>query len=159
MFEQMPKNPFVVGKYVGEHYFCDRKEETAFLTKQMENGRNVALISPRRLGKSDLIHHFFNQPDINERYYLFFVDVYATTSLSEFVYKLGKEIYEQLKPKTTVWKERFFQMVTSLRMGFKLDAVTGAPTFDPAVVDIITQQYSGYRIYDFFFSEWLATVY
>ena len=74
----------------------------------MENGRNVAIISPRRMGKSGLIQHFFNQPDIRDQYYLFFVDIYATTSLSEFVYTLGKEIYEQLKSRTTVWKERFF---------------------------------------------------
>ena len=27
-------NPFVVGKYISEAYFCDREEETAFLKKQ-----------------------------------------------------------------------------------------------------------------------------
>jgi hypothetical protein len=37
------------------------------------------------------------------------VDIYATTSLGEFVYTLGKEIYEQLKPQTTAWKEKFFR--------------------------------------------------
>lgn len=39
-------NPFVVGKYVSDKYFCDREKETEFLIKQVENGRNVALISP-----------------------------------------------------------------------------------------------------------------
>jgi hypothetical protein len=43
-------NPFVIGRYVSEEYFCDRDEETAFLKKQVENGRDVALISPRRIG-------------------------------------------------------------------------------------------------------------
>lgn len=46
-------NPFVVGRYVSDKYFCDREGETSFLIKQIENGRNVALISPRRLGKTD----------------------------------------------------------------------------------------------------------
>lgn len=136
MPELISCNPFVVGRYVSEQYFCDRKEETAFLLKQIQNGRNVALIAPRRIGKSDLIHHFFHLPDIKEHYHVFFVDIYATTSLSEFVYTLGKEIYDQLKPRSTVWKEKFFQVITSLRMGFKLDSMTGSPTFDLGLGDI-----------------------
>ena len=101
-------NPFVVGKYVSDKYFCDRTEETAFLTKQVENGRNVALISPRRMGKTGLVQHCFNQSSISEKYYTFFVDIYATTSFTEFVYLLGKAIYEELKPQKTLWKEKFF---------------------------------------------------
>lgn len=129
-------NPFIVGKYLSDKYFCDRKEETEFLRKQIENGRDVALISPRRLGKSGLIQHFFAQNDIKEKYHVFFVDIYATTSLAEFVYTLGKEIYEQLKPQSTIWKEKFFQIITSFRVGFKLDAMSGAPSFDLGLGDI-----------------------
>ena len=140
MNEQVVNNPFVVGKYLSDKYFCDRSEETEFLRKQILNGRDVALISPRRIGKSGLIQHFFNQPDIQEKYYVFFVDIYATTSLAEFVYTFGKEIYEQLKPQAAVWKERFFQMVSSLRMGFKLDPITGNPSFDLGLGDIQTPQ-------------------
>ena len=113
MEELFVQNPFIVGKYLSDKYFCDRSEETAFLRKQIENGRNVALISPRRIGKSGLIQHLFNLPDIKEQYYVFFIDIYATTSLNELVYILGKEIYEQLKPKTTAWKEKFFQTIAS----------------------------------------------
>ena len=130
------KNPFIVGKYLSDKYFCDREEETEFLRKQIQNGRDVALISPRRLGKSGLIQHFFNQPDIKEKYYVFFVDIYATTSLAEFVYALGKEIYTQLKPQTTHWKENFFQMIKSFRIGLKVDTFTGAPSFDLGLGDI-----------------------
>ena len=138
MGEMIVQNPFVVGKYLSDRYFCDRLEETEFLRKQIRNGRNVALISPRRIGKSGLIQHFFHQPDVQSDFYLFFVDIYATTSLGEFVYTLGKEIYEQLKPKSTQWKEKFFQVISSFRMGFKLDAMSGAPTFDLGLGDIQT---------------------
>ena len=140
MKEQEVNNPFIVGKYLSDKYFCDRSGETDFLRKQMQNGRDVALISPRRIGKSGLIQHFFNQPDIQDRYYVFFVDVYATTSLAEFVYALGKEIYQQLKPQTTVWKEKFFQIITSFRVGFKLDPMTGSPSFDLGLGDIQVPQ-------------------
>jgi hypothetical protein len=37
-------------------------EETRILTELLTNGNNIALISPRRLGKTDLIHHCFHQP-------------------------------------------------------------------------------------------------
>lgn len=133
-------NPFIVGKYLSDKYFCDRAAETAFLYKQIENGRDVALISPRRIGKSGLIEHFFNQPDVRNQYYVFFVDIYATTSLAEFVYTLGKEIYAQLKPLSTQWKEKFFQAISSFRVGFKLDAMTGAPSFDLGLGDIQAPQ-------------------
>lgn len=129
-------NPFIVGKYLSDRYFCDRTDETAFLKKQIANGRNVVLTSPRRIGKSGLIHHLFHQPDVQARYHVFFIDIYATTSLSELVYLLGKSIYEQLKPLSTRWKERFFQTIASLRLGAKLDATTGLPTLDLGLGDI-----------------------
>lgn len=133
-------NPFIVGKYLSDKYFCDRQTETEFLRKQIQNGRDIALISPRRIGKSGLIQHFFNQPDIKEQYHLFFIDIYATKSLSEFVYTLGKEIYAQLKPQSTAWKEKFFQVITSFRIAFKLDPMSGAPSFDLGLGDIKAPQ-------------------
>lgn len=133
-------NPFVVGRYVSDKYFCDREKETEFLIKQIENGRNIALISPRRMGKTGLIRHCFHQCCLSDNYYTFFVDIYATSSLAEFVYLLGKTIYEELKPKKTVWAEKFFQIITSLRVGFKMDAITGEPGFDIGLGDIQTPQ-------------------
>lgn len=142
-------NPFVVGRYVSDRYFCDRENETEFLIKQIKNGRNVALISPRRMGKTGLIQHCFNQEQFHEHYYTFFIDIYATASLAEFVYLLGKAIYEELKPKKTVWKERFFQIISSLRIGFKLDAVTGEPSFDIGLGDIQSPQTTLDEIFEY----------
>ena len=140
MAETIVNNPFVVGKYLSDSYFCDRQNETEFLRKQILNGRDVALISPRRMGKSGLIQHFFHQQDILESFHVFFVDIYATTSLGEFVYTLGKEIFEQLKPQATVWKEKFFQIITSFRVGCKLDPFTGMPSLDLGLGDIQAPQ-------------------
>ena len=149
MDKSLINNPFIVGKYLSDEYFCDRKTETDFLRKQIENGRNVALISPRRIGKSGLIQHFFNQADIKEKYHVFFVDIYATNSLAEFVYTFGKEIYEQLKPQSTIWKEKFFQTISSFRMGFKLDPMTGAPGLDLGLGDIQAPQTSLDEIFSY----------
>lgn len=38
-------------------YFCDRKEETRQLLQLLENGNNVSLIAPRRIGKTELIEN------------------------------------------------------------------------------------------------------
>ena len=56
-------NPFVVGGYISPHYFCDREVETELLIRNITNGRNVALISTRRMGKTGLIRHCFYQKD------------------------------------------------------------------------------------------------
>ncbi|MBR1775278.1 MAG: ATP-binding protein [Bacteroidales bacterium] len=133
-------NPFIVGKYVSDEYFCDRKQETEFLIKQIRNGRNTAVISPRRLGKTGLIKHCFNQKEILENYHTFFVDIYATSSLSEFVYLMSRTIFEQLKPKSVKRKENFFNIIKSLRIGFKIDVISGQPSLDIGLADIQSPQ-------------------
>ena len=143
------QNPFVVGRYISPDYFCDREKETTFLIKQIENGRNVALISPRRMGKTGLIHHTFHQETLTQHFHTFFVDIYATTSLTEFVYLLGKAIYDELKPKGKQWRERFFQIITSRQMGFKWDALSGEPIFDISLGDIQAPQTTLDEIFEY----------
>ena len=129
-------NPFIVGGYISPHYFCDREKETEQLIRNITNGRNVVIISTRRMGKTGLIRHCFYQNEIKEHYHTFFIDIYATSSLREFVFALGKEIFEKLKPKGMKFIERFFSVISSLRAGFKLDSITGEPTFDIGLGDI-----------------------
>lgn len=45
------KNPFVTNGYAGAEYFCDRVQETSAIRSLLLNENNIALISPRRLGK------------------------------------------------------------------------------------------------------------
>ena len=71
-------NPFVTKGYAGSAYFCDRARETRNMVDLLTNDNNVALISPRRLGKTDLIRHTFCQPEIQQHYYTFLIDIYAT---------------------------------------------------------------------------------
>lgn len=47
--------PFIYGMSVEGNNFTDREEETRRLRKDFENGINVILISPRRMGKTSLV--------------------------------------------------------------------------------------------------------
>lgn len=128
-------NPFFIGRYAGEHFFCDREKDTETLIKHIVNGRNVALISPRRLGKSGLIHHTFNQDQIKKRYTTIYVDIYATKSLTEFVKALSEAIVKAVKQDKS-WYEKLFAFLKSLRVGFKIDPMSGEPSFQIGLGDI-----------------------
>ena len=121
-------NPFVTNGYAGEHYFCDRVEETKRLIDLLTNGNNVALISPRRLGKTDLIRHSFSQPEIKGNYYTFRIDIYATSSMQDFVSALGRSIIDALKPFGKKVMQHFIDVVSSLRPDISFD-VFGQPSF------------------------------
>ena len=123
-------NPFVIGNYAGSHYFCDRVEESKELIDNVLNGRNTVLVSHRRIGKTGLVCHCFDQPVIKKNYYVFFIDILATTSLREFVALLGKEIITSLKPKSRKFTDALKNVFLSLRGGFKMDALTGEPSFE-----------------------------
>lgn len=133
------KNPFLTFGYNGPDYFCDRVEETRRLTSLLTNGNHVALMSPRRMGKTGLIKHCFSQPQLQKDYYLFIVDIYATKSQAEFSYQLGRSILSVLKSKGRKSWERFVQAVSSLRTGITLDAL-GQPSWNLEIGDIQSPQ-------------------
>ncbi len=122
------KNPFVTNGYAGAEYFCDRVQETASLRELLLNENNVALISPRRLGKTDLIWHVFDDEEIRRTHYCFVVDIYATKNLSDFVNMLGKAVMDELRPKGKRAWEKFIAVVSSLRPEISFD-MNGAPTW------------------------------
>lgn len=131
----MIKNPFLTYGYNGPEYFCDRVEETRRLTSLLVNGNHVALMSPRRMGKTGLIRHCFAQQELQESFYLFIVDIYATKSLAEFTYELARSILSVLKSRERKAWERFIQIVGSLRTGITFDAL-GRPSWNLEVGDI-----------------------
>ena len=128
-------NPFVISGYEGVHYFCDRVGETEQLHHEIANGNNVALIAPRRMGKSGLIEHYFSKPEIQERYYTFFIDIYDTKSLRELVRKLSREILIRLKPFGARAMDRFWQTMRSLQSGISFSPL-GEPNFTVQIGDI-----------------------
>lgn len=132
----MLENPFVTNGYVGPEYFCDRKKETSDITQLLNNRNNIALISPRRYGKTDLIRHCFEQEAIKSKYYTFIIDIYSTKSLAEMVNKMGKTILDSLKPKGKKVLDSFLNIVHSLKAGVSYDGF-GMPSLTMSVGDIV----------------------
>ena len=130
-------NPFITTGYAGANYFCDREQETADLTRLLTNGNNVALISPRRYGKTNLIRHCFAQPAIAENYYTFIIDIYSTKSVADLVHRLGLSILETLKPMGRKAWEKFVAVLASVKQGISYDAV-GNPSWMMSIGDIAT---------------------
>lgn len=128
-------NPFVTKGYAGPDYFCDRVNETHQMVELTTNGNNMALISPRRVGKTDLIRHCFQQPEIKDRFYTFHIDIYATASLRDFVNVFGRAILDELKPKGKAVWDGFLQILRSLRSEITYD-VNNFPTWSVGLGDI-----------------------
>ncbi len=129
------KNPFITNGYAGPDYFCDRVEETRHIIEMLTNENNMALISPRRIGKTELIRHCFSQPCIKEKYYTFIIDIYSTSSVSDLVNMFGKTIIDELRPKgRTAW-EKFLQILSSLRSEISFD-INGQPVWGIGIGNI-----------------------
>ena len=135
----MIENPFVTNGYVGPEYFCDRTEETAMLTKLLTNGNNIALISPRRVGKTDLMRHCFQQKSIKDNYQCFLIDIYATNSFHDFVSVFGKSILDTLKSKGRKAWEGFLNALLSVRSEISFD-INGNPVWGLGVGAMVPPQ-------------------
>ena len=134
-------NPFISQGYESPDYFCDRQEETAMLMSHLRNGRNVTLISPRRIGKTGLIKNtFYHLTADNNDVVCLYVDIYATKSLRDFVEQLGTTVINDLVRKNSSLKDKVLTFFASLRPVFSLDPLTGEPsvsiTVEPSQEDI-----------------------
>ena len=130
------ENPFHITGIIPEPYFCDREKETAWMVRTLENKAHILLTSPRRMGKTQLIRHLFEQPSIKDSHYTFYTDIYPTTSLHELVLFLSKEIYSVLVPKGKTVLDKFLACLHSLAGSFGYDPVSNTPTFNIKLGDI-----------------------
>ena len=121
-------NPFLVYGYVSPKYFCDRQEDTQKLISALQNGRNVTLMSPRRMGKTGLIKNVFyevarQKPEVA----CFYLDIYSTTCLNDFIILLGQTVIGKLdsfSQRTLASLTGFFK---SCHLVFSSDPLSGVP--------------------------------
>lgn len=90
--------PFVYGMSVEGVNFTDRKKETARLKKDFENGMNVILMSPRRMGKTSLVKKVRSEikdPKIK----VVFMDIYDCRSEYDFYNRFASSIMKDTATK------------------------------------------------------------
>lgn len=144
----MLENPFITYGYESADYFCDRAAETTQLVSLLTNGNHVALISPRRMGKTGLIHHCFTQPALRDNFYTFLIDIYSTKNLQDLVFKMGQGIVNRLKSRGQAALDRFLQVVTSLRTGISFDG-QGNASWNLGIGDIKSPGFTLEEIFDY----------
>jgi len=121
-------NPFVLFGYAGEEYFCDREKETQELISALRNGRNITLRSPRRIGKTGLIQHVFHRLEqTNPAIKCFYVDLFSTNTLDDFVIAFGKAVIGQLDTPLQKMENYVVSFFKSCRLYFSADPLTGNP--------------------------------
>lgn len=109
------------------------------LTNELINGNNVALVATRRMGKSGLVKHCFQQEQIWNEFYTFYIDIYATRSLSDFVFRMSREILAGLKPYGRQALQRFWESVRSLQAGISFSPL-GDVSFNLQIGDIVQSE-------------------
>ena len=92
----MKDSPFIYGTTVSFHSFTNRENDAKKLQKNLLDGVNTTLISPRRWGKSSLVEKVIN--DINsaeKNVKTVIIDLFSVSNEEEFLEKLER-IYTPL---------------------------------------------------------------
>ena len=137
-----------MGKIPAE-LFCDREKESDKLIHYLTNGNHVVLISPRRMGKTGLIHHCYDDVRIREEYLTFFVDILHTSNLREFTFNLSRSIYKELVPRGKRLAKGFIQALKSLSGTISIDTLNGGPKFGVELGDIANAELTLEEIFDY----------
>lgn len=142
-------NPFIYQGYESPKYFCDREVETKTLLSHLKNGRNVTLISPRRIGKTGLIKNTFYHLKKQEKdATCLYIDIFATKNLHDFVELLGVMVINEIVRKNASFIEKTISFFSALRPVLSMDPLTGEPsvsiTVEPSKEDITIQSIFNY---------------
>ncbi|MCR4565365.1 MAG: ATP-binding protein [Bacteroidales bacterium] len=122
----MSDNPFILEPYRSKDLFCDRENELAQLMAHLENGRNVTMISPRRLGKTGLIFRLFDEIKTTRApYETVYADISDTLSLEDFIKVLSQAVATQLKSQSKILS--FLKALKSIRPLLGVDPFSGMP--------------------------------
>ena len=140
-----PKNPFVSQGYISPEYFCDRQQETDLMLNHFKNGRNITLVSPRRIGKTGLIKNLFYHIERQDRNAIcLYLDIYATKNVLDFTEMFGSVVFNGFARKEKSFMQKAATLLGSLRPVFSTDPYTGMPkmmiTVDPSRSQLTIQQ-------------------
>ena len=112
--------------YHGNKLFCDRETETDRLVKNLTGGLNTTLISLRRMGKTALIYHVFDEILKENQSICLYVDLYPTRNIRDLTRQLAT-VSMNVLPRKKRTGNRFLAFLKGLRPVITYDPLTGAP--------------------------------
>jgi uncharacterized protein len=128
MKRNKPYNPFLLAGYFSPEYFCDREVETAKAISALQNDRNISLMSPRRYGKTGLIHHIFHQLSQQDKSSVcIYLDIYSTQNLNDFIKLLAERVLGNMDDNVEKAMRKFAAFFKSFRPTLSYDAISGQP--------------------------------
>ena len=131
------ENPFVYQGYENPDYFCDRTEETENILYALRNGRNITLISPRKIGKTGLINHaFYCIKEQESDVICIYIDIFSTNTLQDFVEMISKAVIEDALSREKSFMTKVLDFFKGLRPTITPDLLTGMPTVSVNVVPV-----------------------
>lgn len=128
------RNPFIYDGYEGPDYFCDRTEETEKVIANLENGRNITLVSPRKIGKTGLIKHAFHQiKQTNNDAVCIYLDIFHTQNQHDLVQALGKAVVNEQLSERRVDTNKVLTFFSAWRPVISIDPMTGMPAVSVSI--------------------------
>lgn len=122
-------NPFILTSYHSPEYFCDREKETDRLLSAIENNRNVALISKRRMGKTGLLKHLeYNISKKKDNIFIYF-DILSASNLKDFVNLFANSLFNSNKSKVDSFLKSLSKFFSSFKPSFSINPMTGETQF------------------------------
>lgn len=120
-----PVNPFLDHGYISPEYFCDRETETKKMISALHNGRNITLMSPRRIGKTGLIKNVFYHIRQDEpKSFCIYADIFSTRNQQSFINVLGQAIFAETKTPL----DKAITILSQCRPVVGVDQFSGTPT-------------------------------
>ena len=116
---------FIYGVSVSGNNFTDREKETRRLKVNFENGLNVILISPRRMGKTSLVKKVQQEVD-RKIVHTVYVDIYDCRSEYDFYNKFAVALLKQTSSKMEIAIENIKRFLVRLtpKISFSPDPTT-----------------------------------
>ena len=123
----MAVNPFLYGCIVEAEHYCPRARLQKRMSSLFRSGQNVAVIGPRRVGKSSLIHH---TAETIRGATLVYADLWGVRTLDDFIRRCVQAL-DAIEDKASLL-EKVSRALPGLTFTMSVDPVTGAPTMTPS---------------------------
>jgi len=123
------RNPFIYGEEAAGEAFCDREDERKELLRDIRNGVNVIIFSPRRYGKTSLIKEVLKKLDKKQTVAVY-VDLYPAVTKQKFLDQYAMAISRALTGKLEARLKTLRELFPRLLPKLVIKGEAGTPEFE-----------------------------